>query len=524
MRKGTRIVRKYIAIFLIVLMSINSFGAVVSDNDGSAFITKAEFDSLKNNFQSQIDQYNTSIDSKIDGAIASYLSGINMSKSTQEKLLTTGHEFYSMTTNDGLPTYKYGRLGFDFKANVRRFMYTNEYAFDALARAYSILGRFQRFVQSSTGLQDQRFDLRWMHCYAHFKATASNSQKLILNEVYDAGTEKRGIWMFFSPKTIETLTIVRNQMNPASGPGSANHVPFPLNYVTTSFNPQFANRDDLAAIGFYSSDIDTGESGNIEGVSNAATHQYKVASVSNLLIYDDGNKTADFSLYNNNDYMAKNDDLRCESRTEWANNVTCVEAFTRYAAIFLNGVTQAQYDAGQYGRWDIYDAAYKKYPDDIALVPVSSSNRAPQFGFVPDVTHWRQIDSGNISNVEWKEGSLTKMQRYWPLYFGFPLCQAENEAKIKYHLTFDTPGNYVVYLKYGTFNGTPNMSECIECRWKDATGEYTGKEIAVNGDYADISFDCSETNIVCMKWKKVGSDDYATIELTNDSSYYIIEK
>ena len=60
-------------------MSIESFGAVVSDNDGSAFITKAEFDSLKNNFQSQIDQYNTSIDSKIDGAIASYLAGIRLS-------------------------------------------------------------------------------------------------------------------------------------------------------------------------------------------------------------------------------------------------------------------------------------------------------------------------------------------------------------------------------------------------------------------------------------------------------------
>ena len=64
-------------------MSIESFGAVVGDNDGSAFITKAEFDSLKNNFQSQIDQYNTSIDSKIDGAIASYLKGINISQSSQ---------------------------------------------------------------------------------------------------------------------------------------------------------------------------------------------------------------------------------------------------------------------------------------------------------------------------------------------------------------------------------------------------------------------------------------------------------
>ena len=71
-----------VALFLVFLLSIESFAAVVSDNDGSAFITKAEFDSLKNNFQNQIDQYNTSIDSKIDGAIASYLAGIKVEKMT----------------------------------------------------------------------------------------------------------------------------------------------------------------------------------------------------------------------------------------------------------------------------------------------------------------------------------------------------------------------------------------------------------------------------------------------------------
>ncbi len=87
MRKSTRIVKKYIAAFLIVLMSIENFAAVVGDNDGAAFITKAEFDSLKNNFQAQIDQYNTSIDSKIDGAIASYLAGVQVSKQLKVKSL-----------------------------------------------------------------------------------------------------------------------------------------------------------------------------------------------------------------------------------------------------------------------------------------------------------------------------------------------------------------------------------------------------------------------------------------------------
>ena len=52
---------------------------VVRDTDGSAFITKAEFDALKNSFQKQVDNYNTSIDAKIDGSIASYLAGVQIS-------------------------------------------------------------------------------------------------------------------------------------------------------------------------------------------------------------------------------------------------------------------------------------------------------------------------------------------------------------------------------------------------------------------------------------------------------------
>ena len=73
--------KKALCLVFAFLLSINSFAAVVSDNDGSAFITKAEFDSLKNNFQSQLDAYNTSIDSKIDSAIASYLAGVDVGKS-----------------------------------------------------------------------------------------------------------------------------------------------------------------------------------------------------------------------------------------------------------------------------------------------------------------------------------------------------------------------------------------------------------------------------------------------------------
>ena len=71
--------KKVAALVLAVLMSIDCFAAIVSDNDGSAFVTKKEFEDLKSNFNTQVEQYNTSIDSKIDGAIANYLNGVRVS-------------------------------------------------------------------------------------------------------------------------------------------------------------------------------------------------------------------------------------------------------------------------------------------------------------------------------------------------------------------------------------------------------------------------------------------------------------
>ena len=74
--------KKALCLIFAFLLSINSFAAVVSDNDGAAFVTKAEFEAMKKDFADQITNYNGSIDSKIDGSIASYLQGINLEKRT----------------------------------------------------------------------------------------------------------------------------------------------------------------------------------------------------------------------------------------------------------------------------------------------------------------------------------------------------------------------------------------------------------------------------------------------------------
>ena len=76
MKKFSKIGKRVLAFFLVALMNINTYAAVGA-NDGSAFVTKAEFDAFVNTFNEQMDTYEGSFITKVDGAIANYLAGLS---------------------------------------------------------------------------------------------------------------------------------------------------------------------------------------------------------------------------------------------------------------------------------------------------------------------------------------------------------------------------------------------------------------------------------------------------------------
>ena len=68
--------KKLLALFLVVLMNIESFASVIGDSDGNAFLTKKDFEKMKSEFGDTMNRYASSIDEKISGAITEYLKGI----------------------------------------------------------------------------------------------------------------------------------------------------------------------------------------------------------------------------------------------------------------------------------------------------------------------------------------------------------------------------------------------------------------------------------------------------------------
>ena len=75
--------KKALCLIFAFLLSIESFAAVVSDNDGAAFVTKAEFDALKRNFNDQINKdiinrmkaYGVNMELKDSGITSDILAG-----------------------------------------------------------------------------------------------------------------------------------------------------------------------------------------------------------------------------------------------------------------------------------------------------------------------------------------------------------------------------------------------------------------------------------------------------------------
>ena len=231
-----KMMKKAFCLIFAFLLSINSFAAVVSDNDGSAFITKAEFDSLKNNFQSQLDAYNTSIDNKIDGAIASYLAGTKIEQTSTKNIINSKWKDVSELNGVLDNTYKVPSVTLDFFFNSR-MRQDNNNAYDASMFWYLL-----------TNFASVKYDENWSvtkNCYRNLVTTTK--------EYPDVGDI---IWDGQATRYHEKFNIARlvYHYDPFRDDGVANPIDWP--YLDRQFTSQFAitmqNLTTIVAPGYVS--------------------------------------------------------------------------------------------------------------------------------------------------------------------------------------------------------------------------------------------------------------------------------
>lgn len=190
-------ISKALAILIILCLNINGYAAVVSDSDGSGFVTKSEFEALKVNFSNQVSQYNSAIDNKIDGAISAYLASIDLSRPVTEKIIYNEWENCSAINGSLANTYQVPDIDFFFT-----MMYYHKYG-----------GKVNRVQNLDTGAEtSENYGGSFQHLMRLYQKTDWNTKNAYRNLVSCTGDYNNVqdlIWDGRALKYCETINITR---------------------------------------------------------------------------------------------------------------------------------------------------------------------------------------------------------------------------------------------------------------------------------------------------------------------------
>ena len=137
MKKYLKLGKRMIALFIVVLLNINSYAAV-GGNDGSAFVTKAEFDAVVNTFNEQMDNYENGVVSKVDGAIANYLAGLSSTSTTTVSILTPSWTEVSAFNGTIAPTFTIPKLDISYGGGVKGYHSWSTYYYKRYSMEYNM--------------------------------------------------------------------------------------------------------------------------------------------------------------------------------------------------------------------------------------------------------------------------------------------------------------------------------------------------------------------------------------------------
>ena len=482
--------KKILSLLLVLLLSFNSFAAIVSDNDGSAFVTKVEFESMKSDFATQIENYENSLDGKIDGAIAAYLAGMRQVKVSSRTLVMSNIEDATCLdlTSDTYTKYKYGHPELDgklkfFGVPANTFYTSNFYG-----------------VNTTT-----------------IGATGVKGQRVILKNLNK--TNKVASWYGYSKETIESYHLASYGISRGLGA------------VTTS-NQKFYNRNaywnqisgDLerdAELGYCLYQYESNSAGRSLKVQSYDIN-YGTVIHQNALIWKSKDQK-DFVVYNvclgfgnpAEDLGLTEGPLMKSFGTSFSNASNGSKDWTSHNSVTHNANTRVQ--ATLTGTWDTTHDN-----DRVTTSPLVY----PGMKIAKDyITNWDQI-----YQEKWGRG-YTSDKSYLKMFAGFPFVTCNPGEKIKYDIAFkkekstDPDVVYEIVAKIGPFDdGEPDPTKLLHISSDDKNWDKSAKVTQKGSIYFDLLDKDTITKkdqTIFIKWRVASDeDDYnggGTIDLTNNT-------
>ena len=461
--------KKLIYIFIVLAMVSQNFAAIISDNDGSAFVTKNEFEALKSDFQNQIEKYSLSIEGKIDGAIANYLAAIRIA-TKEAKEVAYFKNFESDTTTCTMRAYNelpfgYGNpkvnAGFNqgavYTGNGRSKFYKS--TLDASFAYGGNTNAKRRFVSKfKIGSVDK---FRWVGYSTNYQ------EQFNITWIFNAGDRDTG----FADGNYNVYCFGRSDLSDTASTKNTEGTTFWINNLKGRLG------DTNQSHGVFSPNFCTVET---------TWNSYSLTSKKDL-IYSDYPS----SSQNANTFRAFQENN--------ADNRWFAGSNSSYKDLEAAGTCTGQ-GVMNFGR---VDSISNVSPNSTTYTNTNTAayqdKRFFACGFEPDIKCWKNVYANDSTKyIDEKQESKT-FQNY-TMIDGMPLVEAEKNIRYEWNVKFSDTSDTYVWIKYGVFDGEPNENNCIKVKVDD---EKTESEVAVikNGE-GTIKFKAETGGLIFAKWSQ----------------------
>ena len=516
--------KRVLTYILIIFCSISSFAAVVGDSDGAAFVTKAEFEEMKNNFNLQIDRYNESIDSKIDGVIASYIDGIRILLRETRKPLISSTDHWLMYNKNDYPTYQDGKpyvSGFTSQGNARVTEAPNTDANYMLyvgiihngKAAYKTNGGFKKHIvgkpsKNLTKNGNNNYVSEWQGYYQNEGEiiTLSSFVPSLGSGVWAAWQQDRLRWMTVTSFSNSTCPVTVGDIRFTNATGGY--------WTGLTIKCSAAQRkigeivgdtyvsiyQDISDNRFWDSTM-TNKMG-ITPTTPAITYTAKGTAfktwmedviASNKIDWSCSNRARNASGY----WKVENTD-GCYSSTATVTNIIVDNAdHNHYLLKMANDPNNLQFVRLWSAKTDaIAESLNQKYEDS----NTSSSEK-------------NQIKSALL----WDEDNTPHLS----MGAGYPFLEVSYDEEVDFTFKIKESGSYRMYAKYGPFSPTGNAATEADVTFDITSGSTTTHSTTLpvtGGVDTKMKFKVTKdgTNYIFLKWCDTTTNKSGTLDLSND--------
>lgn len=463
----TKVIKVTISFLIIIGFACQTFAAIVSENDGSTFVTKSEFEAMKQNFEDQIESYNNSIDGKIDGAIASYLAGIKTA-TVENYEVAYFKTFDDKTTTCTMQPYNAFAFGYGNPKVSAGFNFSSVFTNNGGSKFYKGTSNANFSYGGNTNAKRRfvsKFQIGTADKFRWVGYTTNYQEQFSISWIYSAGDRDTGFanakpWLYvFGRSDLTETTSTKNEdgsfwtnIKGRIGDTSTGH---------GIFTPQFCS---------------------VETKWNS----YEIKNKKDL-IYSDYTSTtqaaSDFKAF-----QEKNADNRW-----FAGSSSTYQSLEEAGSV--NGQSVIQYGGNGWDNMNSFSVENKVYNN--SNTSAYSSKRFFACGFEPDVKYWKDVYANDNTKYVDDLQSDKSFQNY-TMIDGMALIEAEKNLVYEWSVKFNDTADTNVWIKYGVFDGAPVADNCINVKVDDETTE--SKVATVKNGKGKIKFKAEKSGLIFAKW------------------------